>query len=1100
MLIFLYLNLYKNIWIIFFFKNRELKQKKKETKMKKIHLIKSVSLSIFFSSISLSNLHAIEAENTLFKVLNDEGRYDISIQSISNADNGKFVTLYNKGDEGRFKLSLESSGFYSVKVRVRSGTARFRGIETSTTSTIYLHNDAYTIKINNETYPFNGDDNSVSALVNWIYWGTMESADKIYLNAGDNYIDIKSNSDWLAVDSIELEKAETEIIKTPIVETPVTETPIITETPTFEAENSFSILEDKGNYSAIHIGNMESASNQKYVAILDTGDKIGLQFNVSKNGTYTLRLRVRAGWITSDNYNVTLDGSNTALSIGQYDQTSNSGNGQYIWSDIVYKNVSLRAGTHALEILANGTWQLVDVLNVEMTNEDEESSTTDTIAPVITLNGENPTNVTVGETYHDAGATATDNIDGTVDVITKNPVDTNTLGSYTVTYTATDNAGNLSNLTRTVNVVPSENENEDEESSVDNGITIVGSNTKYTSINSAIDAASAGDTIIVSGGIHNESLLINKDLSIIGEDDATLTGEQELTNWQYDSSKGLYYTSSPCGKIDFLFADGIKQKPAFFPEDGYISGTTNDSKSFYLDNESYKRVDIFEKETNSISIPNDLIGTLAIMHFKPWERSSSYVSSVDGNSVKMENPSVFSASNFNGLSFAYVVSSIKDVGQWGISNDNIYFKSNTAPKNITTTCRDDAILIGRDVHKVSIENLNITKYKSYGIRFEGRVSSTPHDTDRILKSGDEIIIKDNKLNHIGVSAIVLRSQNEEQNVKIEIANNEIDHVLATGIALYNTYGVNINHNYLHEIGTEAYGDELVSRNTWGVGTAIQLDTTSKAHVYNNHLKNLGYIGINMTHWGGVSVGGRVIEYNFIENVIQSLNDGGGIYQYGGMESDQELGWDKIFNNIILNSNGYIGYSTQDTPYQGAGVYTDNLSNYVEIANNTIATSGHGIYYHQNKYINGHNNTLIDGKNSLLRIYDGEDNIDTRFNNNIVVNSNNSTNIITYNGVGLSESNNNTYRSYYSTVFNKKTLEEWIAAYGLDVDSKILTNKTDKPTILINTTEDTLVFNHLDGCKNVDDSPVSDTTTLNSYGSLVLFNCSNYSSGIYSKSQ
>ncbi len=44
------------------------------------------------------------------------------------------------------------------------------------------------------------------------------------------------------------------------------------------------------------------------------------------------------------------------------------------------------------------------------------SSTLDTTAPVITVNGSNPVNLTVGDSYTDAGATATDNIDGTVSV------------------------------------------------------------------------------------------------------------------------------------------------------------------------------------------------------------------------------------------------------------------------------------------------------------------------------------------------------------------------------------------------------------------------------------------------------------------------------------------------------------------------------------------------------------------------------------------------------------------------------------------------------------------------------------------------------------
>lgn len=80
----------------------------------------------------------------------------------------------------------------------------------------------------------------------------------------------------------------------------------------------------------------------------------------------------------------------------------------------------------------------------------------DTTAPTITLNGSTPINVEVGSVYADDGATATDTVDGTrtANIITVNPVNTNVLGTYTVTYDVSDVAGNAATqVTRTVNVV-----------------------------------------------------------------------------------------------------------------------------------------------------------------------------------------------------------------------------------------------------------------------------------------------------------------------------------------------------------------------------------------------------------------------------------------------------------------------------------------------------------------------------------------------------------------------------------------------------------------------------------------------------------------------
>ena len=80
--------------------------------------------------------------------------------------------------------------------------------------------------------------------------------------------------------------------------------------------------------------------------------------------------------------------------------------------------------------------------------------TIDTTPPVITLSGDAAVNLTVGDSYTDAGATATDNIDTAVTVVTGgDTVNTAVSGTYTITYNAIDTAGNpATEVTRTVTV------------------------------------------------------------------------------------------------------------------------------------------------------------------------------------------------------------------------------------------------------------------------------------------------------------------------------------------------------------------------------------------------------------------------------------------------------------------------------------------------------------------------------------------------------------------------------------------------------------------------------------------------------------------------
>ncbi len=85
--------------------------------------------------------------------------------------------------------------------------------------------------------------------------------------------------------------------------------------------------------------------------------------------------------------------------------------------------------------------------------DDVELIELDHTAPVITILGSNPVSVYKGSTYTDAAAKAIDETDKNVNLVTTGSVNTSVVGTYTITYTATDSAGNTSAKTRTVNVI-----------------------------------------------------------------------------------------------------------------------------------------------------------------------------------------------------------------------------------------------------------------------------------------------------------------------------------------------------------------------------------------------------------------------------------------------------------------------------------------------------------------------------------------------------------------------------------------------------------------------------------------------------------------------
>lgn len=103
------------------------------------------------------------------------------------------------------------------------------------------------------------------------------------------------------------------------------------------------------------------------------------------------------------------------------------------------------AGTHAVLYVATDAFG-------------NEGTTSRTVIvsgpPVITLNGGATMDITVNGTYTEPGATATDLADGTDTVIPSGTVNTSTVGTYTITYNATDSLGQSApQVTRTVNVI-----------------------------------------------------------------------------------------------------------------------------------------------------------------------------------------------------------------------------------------------------------------------------------------------------------------------------------------------------------------------------------------------------------------------------------------------------------------------------------------------------------------------------------------------------------------------------------------------------------------------------------------------------------------------
>lgn len=82
-------------------------------------------------------------------------------------------------------------------------------------------------------------------------------------------------------------------------------------------------------------------------------------------------------------------------------------------------------------------------------------ASTDTTPPLVTLNGDNPLTLVQGTSFNDPGVTASDDSGLKVHISTSGRVNTNLIGTYTITYIVRDKAGNTTTVKRTVLVVKS---------------------------------------------------------------------------------------------------------------------------------------------------------------------------------------------------------------------------------------------------------------------------------------------------------------------------------------------------------------------------------------------------------------------------------------------------------------------------------------------------------------------------------------------------------------------------------------------------------------------------------------------------------------------
>ena len=425
--------------------------------MKKTNILKlivvsalAIIIAVASSSVSLGATYNYKTTNVLDNLTNDsELGLVIPIVPTNNKTARKGVitvdTVTNNFKSKGLTIKKISTGSY-----VGTGT-KITVNENALTYTVLIYGD-----INGDGKVNAGDMSSLiehmvtSNKLTGIRYKAADianSGNKSKINAGDLSLMIS----FIIGD----EGVSKCIIVDPIITAPDTEKPVIklkgNATETVEAKSTYK---DAG---ATATDNFDGNITSK---IIKTGS-----VNTSKTGTYTLKYNVtdaagnKATEVTrkvvvkdTKAPTIALNGDATVeVLVGETYTESNATASDIYDGDLTSKIVK----TGSVDTSTVGKYYIKYNVKDSSGNSATEKIRTvkvvDKVKPVITMNGDAEVTVDGGSVYEDDGATATDNYDSTVIVNVDNPVNTAIPGTYTVTYTATDAAGNVADQkTRTV--------------------------------------------------------------------------------------------------------------------------------------------------------------------------------------------------------------------------------------------------------------------------------------------------------------------------------------------------------------------------------------------------------------------------------------------------------------------------------------------------------------------------------------------------------------------------------------------------------------------------------------------------------------------------
>ena len=426
-----------------------------------------------------------------------------------------------------------------------------------------------------------------------------------------------------------------------------------------------------------------------------------------------------------------------------------------------------------------------------------------------------------------------------------------------------------------------------------------GGGCNYTSIQAAIDNATAGDTIEVHSGTYNENVNVNKQLILRGKD----TG----------AGKPVVDTGGINNNAIVLSAGGIVL-------DGFTAiNASNDNRAGIY-------VDLNNNIVINCTVSNNYFGILLHHSNNNTLTNNTALNNADG--VRLYNSSnntltgntasnnayngiiLYSSSNnnnlttntansnnYSGIYLFYFNSNNTLVGNIASNNDRgIYLDStsnnNTLTDNVANSNNNSGIYLYSSSHNNTLMGNNASN-NNYGIylgsssnnnTLTGNTASNNYDGIRLESSSNNTLTGNTALNNShGIFLISLSTNNT---LKGNTANSNYNDGIRLGSSSNNTLTGNtaLNNNngiYLRSSSTNNNLTGNTASNNGNVG--IRLESSSNNHIYNNYFDNWfnaeddGNNIWNITKTAGTNIiGGSWLGGNYWSDYTGEDTDGDGL--------------------------------------------------------------------------------------------------------------------------------------------------------------------------------------------------------------------------------